>query len=380
MDKQTFFSLIDKYRSGTATAAEKALLEAYYQRLESAGTTGLSTDEEQSLKNTLYQQILSGITPKTIQKNYWRWSAAAAILILLGTGAWLLFLNQPATPPLIAKKETAPVKDLPPGRNAATLTLADGKTIVLDSSSGTISQQGGVTVVNMSGMLSYSTDEASAKPVYNTVTTARGNQYQLILADGSKVWLNSASSLRFPTAFTGAQREVELDGEGYFEIAKNPEQPFIVHFNNNRVEVLGTHFNVNCYNDEETAKTTLVEGKIRIAPAYAKASAGESTILQPGQQAVLTQHAPITINHNVDIEQVMAWKNGWFEFDNTDLKTIMRQISRWYDVDIVYQRSPPADAKFGGRISRNSNLSNILKGLECEELQFKLEGKKLIVQ
>jgi transmembrane sensor len=404
MDKQTFFSLLDKYRDGTASEAERTLVEAYYRRLEMTGATELSPEEEKALKEALYEQVLAGIKNKPparvipIKQRVFRFTTAAAVLlIVLGAAAWYLFFNTkrpgPTTPAVVRQ----PGKDLPPGRNAAILTLADGKTIVLDSSSGTISKQGGVTVINMSGLLSYESAEASAKagetpdkanqPLFNTVTTARGNQYQLVLADGSKVWLNSASSLRFPAVFTGATREVELNGEGYFEIATirqsaGQKVPFIVNIGGHagsRVEVLGTHFNVNCYHDEETVKTTLLEGKVKVGSRQSAIGNCNSAILQPGQQAILTADCRFTIADDIDIDQVMAWKNGWFEFDKTDLKTIMRQISRWYDVDIVYAKACCGTEKYGGRIGRNLNLSNILKVLESQDVHCRLEGKKLIV-
>jgi ferric-dicitrate binding protein FerR (iron transport regulator) len=411
MDKQTFFSLLDKYRDGTASDAERALVEAYYSRLEKAGATELSPEEEALVKEAIYAKVLTGIKEPSakvipIRQQLLRWTAVAAVLLIVfGTAAYYLFFNTKHTDQAIPAMVLQHGKDLPPGRNAATLTLADGKTIVLDSSSGTISTQGSVTVINMSGLLSYETGKAADKanvptealvkagqPLYNTVTTARGNQYQLVLADGSKVWLNSASSLRFPAVFTGATREVELNGEGYFEIAKNPSRPFIVNIgghDGSQVEVLGTHFNVNCYPDEETVKTTLLEGKVKVGnlPAgrqgrqssSAKATADKSAVLIPGQQAVLTADARLTIHDDIDIDQVMAWKNGWFEFDKTDLRTIMRQISRWYDVDIEYAKTPGPE-KFGGRIGRNLNLSNILKVLESQDVHCRLEGKKLIVE
>lgn len=398
MDKQSFFSILDKYQEGTASAAEKALIEAYYHRLEKAGSTELTAAEEAALKEAMYRQIAANMwsTGATVipikRKSYSLVAAAAVLLTLIGAGSYFWLFNKPATLPPVTGTARVKPRDLPPGRDAAVLTLADGKTIILDSASGTISQQGSATVNNTKGMVSYSPSTADGRegPVYNTVSTARGNQYQLILADGSKVWLNSASSLRFPTSFTGSRREVELNGEGYFEIAKDASKPFHVKTQTQDVEVLGTHFNVNAYRDEESIKTTLLEGKVKLsrslsAEALAKAGAigpdsyrEQSAILKPGEQAVLTHNSRFMINDNVDIDQVMAWKNGWFEFDNTDIKTIMRQISRWYDVDVRYE-AKTANETYGGRISRNLNLSNILKMLESYGVHFRLEGKTVVV-
>jgi ferric-dicitrate binding protein FerR (iron transport regulator) len=316
-------------------------------------------------------------------------AAAAVLLTLIGAASYLFLFRKPVTAP--AHAETAKVKprDVPPGRDAALLTLADGRTIVLDSASGTITQQGGATVINLNGQVSYA-NETKDKPttvVYNTISTARGNQYQLILADGSKVWLNSASSLRFPTSFTGDRREVELDGEGYFEIAtlrlrSGQKMPFHVKTKTQDVEVLCTHFNVNAYNDEGSTKTTLLEGAVKVrqwSMVNGQLKTGNEAMLKPGEQAVLSgAHSPFTIDHSPDIDQVMAWKNGWFEFDDTDIRAIMRQISRWYDVDIRYE-TKTGNETYGGRISRNINLSNILKMLELYGVHFKLEGKTLTV-
>lgn len=399
MEKQLFFSLLDKYQAGTASTAEKALIEEYYRRLEMAGTTELSIEEETELKEAMYKQIAvsleereAKVIPITKRKNYNIVAAAAAIVALLGAGGYFWLFKQPARPLPQASVAANKPQDLPPGRDAATLTLADGRTIILDSASGTISKQGGATVINIQGQVSYATSSPSTggnpiaigsgeAAVYNTVTTARGNQYQLILADGSKVWLNSASSLRFPTSFTGNRREVELDGEGYFEVAKDASKPFHVKTRTQDIEVLGTHFNVNAYNDEESTMTTLLEGKVKVVNGQSSMVNGQkqtTVILKPGEQAALTGNSPFTIDHSPDLDKVMAWKNGWFEFDNTDIKVMMRQISRWYDVDIRYELKT-SNETYGGRISRNLNLSNILKMLESYGLHFKLEGKTLTV-
>lgn len=379
MDKQSFFSILDKYQDGTASAAEKALIEEYYRRMEKAGKTELTADEEAEIRRTMYNQIAASFQEPTakvipIKRNYSKVAAAAVVLTMIGAGSYFFLFKKPVTEPAHAETAKTKPRDLPPGHDAAVLTLSDGRTIILDSTSGTISQQGSATVINLNGQVSYA-NTAKDKPapvVYNTISTARGNQYQLILADGSKVWLNSASSLRFPTAFTGEIREVELDGEGYFEVAKNANKPFHVKTKTQDVEVLGTHFNVNAYNDEGVVKTTLLEGSVKV-------KADNSVVLKPGEQSVLSgANSPFTIDYSPDIDQVMAWKNGWFEFDKTEIKAIMRQISRWYDVDIRYEVK--LDSKtYGGRISRNINLSNILKMLELYGVHCKLEGKTLTV-
>ena len=216
----------------------------------------------------------------------------------------------------------------------------------------------------------------NATPVYNTITTANGNQYQLILSDGSRVWLNAASSIRFPTSFSGYERKVEITGEAYFEVAKNAAKPFKVDFKNkagekDEIEVLGTHFNVNTYTDEPEMKTTLLEGSVKIT------AANKMQMLAPGQQARLTING-IELKKNVDLDQVMAWKNGYFLFDNTDIYTLMRQISRWYNIEVIYEPNVKNDVFFG-EIERKAELNEVLKILEVGDLHFKLNGHKLTV-
>lgn len=399
MDKHSFFIILDKYQDGTASRAEKALIEEYYRRLEMAGTTELTSEEEDALKEAMYKQIAARVweqkaTIIPIKRNSYSIVAAAVVMAtLIGAGSYFWIFKKPTITPSPTGMVKVKPQDLPPGRDAATLTLADGKTIILDSANGTISKQGSATVINNNGRVSYANtngNESQPAVVYNKVSTARGNQYQLVLADGSKVWLNSATSLRFPTSFTGNRREVELDGEGYFEITKNAAKPFHVKTRTQDIEVLGTHFNVNAYSDEAAVKTTLLEGSVIVKSEAggqkAEATAQNSVTLKPGEQAVLSQtnsplttdHSPFTIDHSPDIDQVIAWKNGWFEFDDTDIKTIMRQISRWYDVDIRYE-TKTNNEKYGGRISRNLNLSNILKMLENYGVHFRLERKTLYV-
>ncbi len=373
MDKNTLYELIDKYLDGTASPQEKALLEEYYNRLEKMGTLNLSAEEKEALKEEMYHNIQSEISERKIiplyQRSIFRVAAAAVILIFLAAGGYFVFFNRDNKQPIASNKQQ--VKDLPPGKNSAILTLANGKQIILDTAKGTIGKQGGTTVINLSGLLSYQSGENEGEVLYNTVTTARGNQYQLVLPDGSKVWLNSATTLHFPTLFKGNERIVDLDGEGYFEVAHNPSKPFHVQTGNQDVEVLGTHFNINSYKDEKDIKTTLFEGAVRVSKQ------GKITLLKPGEQAI-ADGAAITVNKDVDPDKILAWKNGWFEFDNTDLATIMRQVSRWYDVDIVYEGKPTSET-YGGRISKNLPLSGVMHSLESNGIKFRLEGRKLYV-
>jgi ferric-dicitrate binding protein FerR (iron transport regulator) len=332
------------------------------------------TDAEQRQK--MYTNILKRTRKSNRVIPLWTKIAAAAIIVVVFSIVYFYSNHNPQKQ--IAKTETQQQRfknDVAPGGNKAVLTLANGSQIILDSAAnGTLTQQGNTKIIKLdSGQLSYNTsDVKSTEVLYNTISTPRGGQYQIVLSDGSKVWLNAASSLRFPAFFTGKERDVELTGEAYFEVTKNTAMPFTVTVNDLHVQVLGTHFNINAYNDETSVKTTLLKGSVRVADH-------ESIVnLKPGQQAQLKDNALMVIN-NVDIEKVISWKTGFFEFDNTDLATIMRQISRWYNVDVRYEGKQSGET-FGGRISRELNLSNILSMLETNGVKFRLEGKKLIVQ
>jgi transmembrane sensor len=314
----------------------------------------------------------------SLKERGWQKLAVAALVLLIAGKALLYFL--PASPS--KRKAIDPVPptnyahDRPPGRNNALLTLADGHTITLDSAAnGSLAQQGNTKVIKLNGQIAY-TKTASTKAgeaiLLNTISTARGNQYQLILSDGSKVWLNAASSLRFPTAFSGKERRVEVTGEAYFEIAKNPAMPFKVQAGNGEIDVLGTHFNVNAYADESSVKTTVLEGAVAVKKETAL------QMLAPGQQAEFSPNGGISLSKNVDVTQETAWKDGFFWFNNTDIHSLMRQVSRWYDVEVEF-RGNITDDGFTGKVPRNVPLSKLLNVLEQYDLRFKIEGKKIIV-
>jgi ferric-dicitrate binding protein FerR (iron transport regulator) len=273
-----------------------------------------------------------------------------------------------------------PKGDVMPGGNKAILTLANGSQIVLDSAvNGILTHQGNIKVIKLTnGQLVYENAGARADEVlYNTMSTPRGGQYSLILPDGSRVWLNAVSSIRFPTAFLGEERTVEITGEAYFEIAKDPLRPFRVLVNSGlkdrrlEVAVLGTHFNINAYKDEATIKTTVLEGSVKV-------SHGSShTTIEPGEQTQF-DNGILQIVHDANVTETVAWKDGRFEFKDTDLKTIMRQLMRWYDVDVQYNGNI-SERYFTADISRNKSLSGVLKMLELSDIDFKLEGNKLTV-
>jgi ferric-dicitrate binding protein FerR (iron transport regulator) len=300
--------------------------------------------------------------------HFLRWAAAVLLLIAAGT-TWMLISRQQ----LYDDKKK--MNDPEPGSNKAVLTLGDGASITLDSSlKGRLAMQGNVQLNARPGVLSYSnnTDGAAGTVTYNTLTTPKGGQYQLQLPDGSKVWLNAASSLKYPTAFTGKERRVVLTGEAYFEIAANSAQPFFVTVSNADIAVLGTSFNVMAYRNEITMATTLLEGAVKVSRD------NESGILKPGEQLLMKEGEKIRINHHADTEQAVAWKNGFTSFKGADIRTIMRQVERWYDVEVIYSGDVPARS-FTGDIPRDAHLSELLKILEVSRIKFKLEGRRLTV-
>lgn len=299
-----------------------------------------------------------------------RWAAAAAIFILLGAGAWLMFARKErqTAPPAIAARPA----DVSPGTNKAILTLAGGQQVTLDSTgNGQIAQQGSVRIVNRNGHLVY--EGTTDSILINKVATPRGGQYQFDLPDGSRVWLNAASSITFPTAFAGDERNVTLTGEAYFDVARDKEHPFVVDANGTRISVLGTSFDVMAYADEAALRTTLVQGAVSIRYD------GRDRLLAPGEQAIVQEGRPITVDTHADVDKAIAWKIGYFMFDNTDLKTLMREVSRWYDIDVVYGVTD-FSGKYGGRISRNSSLRQLKDLLEGNGIyHYKIDGRKLIV-
>lgn len=305
------------------------------------------------------------------QKPMRRWWLAAAVLApLLVAGIWLMRNNN--APPVVAK---APAVDIRPGRYTATLTLANGHQVSLDTGrSGKLYQSGSVQVDYKDGQVAYHGPDALVNVIeYNTLSTAKGGIYQLVLPDSTKVWLNAMSSIRYPTAFYGNERHVELTGEAYFEVASRKDQPFTVGVSGAKITVLGTAFDVMAYPEEGKKKMTLVNGAIKVG------SGAESRQLRPGEQAVMEEAGPVTVTSDVNIENVIAWKLGFFQFSHMNIKTLMREIARWYDVDVVYQRTD-LSGEYGGRISRNLNLSDLIGLLEGNGFgNFKIEGRRLIV-
>jgi len=318
-------------------------------------------------------------------KKTWIRVAAAAAILLLITGSYFFFFNKPPKQIILTQSERYK-NDVLPGGNKAILTLGNGQQIILDTTrNGLLAKQNNTNIIKTdSGKLSYHiTNEKPTEILYNTLSTPRGGQYQLTLPDGSEVWLNAASSIKYPTVFNGNERVVEITGEAYFEVKHNSKMPFKVKANNEVIEDLGTHFNINAYADEPIQKTTLLEGSIKIKTENNSNNnnsnniSNNSAILKPGQQSQIINDK-ISIVSDVDVDGVVAWKNGKFAFTELSMEEIMRQISRWYDADIVFDQ--PVPGHFVADISRKEPVSKLLKLLELtDRVHFKIENKKITV-
>jgi transmembrane sensor len=376
MSPQEFIDLYEKYLSGNCTPEEINQLEVYRDSFELKDlpwNDGMGNREEVRL-DILYNLNHNISAPKKSFKGYW--IAAAAILIFALGLVWIADHNSRNVSTEIVQK-TSVGGPVIPGNNKATLTLADGSNIDLtDSKKGLLSKQGSVAVGKSGeGKIVYDAKQAEAKSaaiLYNMISTPRGGQYQVVLSDGTKVWLNAASSIKFPTVFTGHERKVELTGEAYFEVAKNKDMPFKIAVDHMSIEVLGTHFNVDAYKDEEAIKTTLLEGAVKLV------TGNQQAFLKPGQQAVLNQQQSFNIRP-VNTEEAIAWKNGYFIFNNENIQSIMRKVSRWYDVEVVYNGKVD-ERDFGGTVSRFDSVADVLKSLELTgTVHFKMEGRRIIV-
>ncbi|MBL7699037.1 MAG: DUF4974 domain-containing protein [Chitinophagaceae bacterium] len=339
--------------------------------------------------NNIHQSALQ--PERKIHSIKWLYSAAAVILVLLSVGAFYYFNDSPTAN--VAVTPVQPVEnDIQPGGEKAILTLANGSQIVLDDASpGKVAEQGNAEIIkDASGHLVYKgTGQPVNEVMYNTVSTPRGGQYKLVLPDGSGVWLNAISSIKYPTAFTGTERMVEITGEAYFEVSKDAKKPFRVIVNRrsfsqpdqndgssekrNEIQVLGTHFNVNAYSDEPSIKTTLVEGSVKVI------NGNSSSVIKPGQQSQVGDNGKINVISDANLSEALAWKDGRFEFNDADLKTILRQVMRWYNVEVEYQGAL-SERYFTAAISRNKTLSGLLNILKQSDVDFQLNGNKLIVR
>ena len=339
----------------------------------------------------VYNQILERIQENKAAEIIPLWrrlvpQIAAAALLLIVFSLSLYWYTQPVRDQLA--KEQPQKSEIVPGGSKAVLILADGSSVELDTAmNGILAHQGNTDIKKTrEGLLEYDTNSSQTganKTAINTIITPRGGEYRLILPDGTKVWLNAASSLKFPAGFDGRERRVELEGEAYFEVAsryktgrKGEKVPFIVKTAGQEVEVLGTHFNIKAYAEEGDTKTTLLEGSVRVTAMQGNKS--NSRLLVPGQQALLLASGNVLSVSQADLEQAVAWKNGYFKFQREDIRSVMRQISRWYNVDIEY-RGIVTDEEFGGKISRDENITGVLQILKLSNVKCRIEGKKIII-
>ena len=406
MQPKRIKELLQLYKEASITEAELKELEAIISGDNSGSLTvpalkelmeedkeGISYDPERF--DPLFEQVLkvdrlTGDAPEKPVVSLSRKSSvparrtwiryAAAVVLLAGTGSYLFFSKMgrqtadTENENQAVRLEQAPA--IAPGDNRAVLVLANGQTILLDSAAnGSLAQQGNVSVQKLEdGQLAYLGTGAPTGPVgFNSIVTPRGGQYSIMLPDGTKVWLNSASSLRYPVAFTGKTREVELSGEGYFEVAANKKMPFRVKTSGITVNVLGTSFNIMAYSNEESVNTTLVEGAVKVS------GAGSDVLLQPGEQAKAPNSEGKIKVVQADLKETLAWKEGEFRFKRSPIEYIMRQIERWYDVEVVYEQHLP-NAQLSGTVARKENAMEILKLLEATKtVQFRVEDKTIMV-
>ncbi|WP_341834595.1 FecR domain-containing protein [Chitinophaga pollutisoli] len=355
-------------QSGSDTAVQ-AVLEEAWRNYEPA-------DADRQAGAAAMDRVYARLSKETDRSRHhiawWKPAAAAAVLLLAGLGIW----QGTKSPPLpIAQAQQDHTDDAMPGGEKAVLTLSNGRQIVLDSAAdGLLAQQGGATINKLSnGQLVYDDGEApgAGEVMYNTMTTPRGGQYRLTLPDGTKAWLNSASSVTFPTAFVENTRSINITGEVFLEVARDEKKPFTVKANGVEIAVLGTHFNVNAYPEEGAVRTTLIEGKVKVSSA-----AGARTIA-PGEQ-VQAGAGKLEVRRNVNLDEVTGWKNGRFVFEGASITQVMHQLSRWYDMET--DGANPVDDRFYLDVPRSKKLSDVLKALELTgKVKFKIEGKKIIV-
>ena len=349
---------------------EEVLLQNRFDRVEACDKEGLL--RQVGLRTGMLKELPDNIPHRVplLGRSWFRAAAVTTVLALAG-GALLTGIYSRKKEIAVMKQSSATT--VMPGGNKALLTLADGSTVMLDSTGNQVIRQGAVAIHQEGGRLQYAAASHAAVIGYNVLTTPRGGQFQIALPDGTLVWLNAGSYLRYPTAFTGAVRSVELKGEGYFEVAPNATTPFEVKVNDMRVKVLGTHFNITAYQEEKVIKTTLLEGKVSV-------NKGRSTrLLRPGEQSALAVNDSVFSISRPNPDEVLAWKNGLFRFRGENIVNIMQQLARWYDIEPVYEGNMTMKY-FSGTISRKAAITDVLKMLELtEDIHFKIAGRKVIV-
>lgn len=360
--------------------------ERFFRQFTDEEALAATLTEYETSKDIVYNKIKEAVSfqkpaDKKIINIRWfnlrRLTAVAASLLML-TGAFLWWNTQ--------ERDKAPVvqtiRDRQPASHGAVLKLADGKEIMLDEAlDGAVASQGNTRITKQGGLLSYAGSNPANNVLYNTLSTPKGKIYQLLLPDSSRAWLNAASSIRFPTAFAGTERSVEITGEVYFEVRKDAEMPFRVTVNHRAtIDVLGTSFNVNAYDNEDAMRTTLVTGSVRIQ-LLEQGEDGNGVVLKPGQQAQIKHlhiEQSITVVQNANIKNAMGWKDGYFNLDDLTLEALMREVERWYDVEVVYEKEIPAKTFFG-KVNRDLSLLDFMDGLKDWGVRFRLEGRKLII-
>lgn len=400
LQSEQFFKILKKYQAGNASKEEVDFLHAYYEAfgLRADYTSGLEEGKRGLLKDDLKNAVDESITAYQAvrvnagKRTVYRWSISAAIILICAGLGFFYYPkknnfhqavnNRPNKEiPVSDTDSHVPKVDIVPGGSKAVLTLANGQKIrLIDVNNGMLAKQANVQITKIAdGQLVYSIspnhqESSNLKSQYNTIETPKGGRYQLQLPDGTKVWLNSASKLTYPSSFTSHKnRRVVLNGEAYFEVAKDKDRPFLVKTIMQEVEVLGTHFNISSYADEPAVKTTLLEGSVKVIGIN-----GNDKILKPGQQSILTVDN-ITVEDINTKQRAVAWKNDQFVFESDDIQYVMRMISRWYNVDVEYIGDIPEN-KFGGAISKFENISEVLKSLESTgRVKFKIEGRRILV-
>ena len=371
MTKKEAEDLLSKYERGLCSEEEIAWIETWYIHLNEDKELELRlADIEAAESRMMYALNIHKVRMVPLWKKV---SVAASILLVSVLSYYFLQHKE-------VFKDTDQVNvvnAIEPGGNKAVLILADGRQINLEETAkGKLAEESGVTIIKKaSGEIVYDMTGAKGSAIaqnsFNTIATPRGGTYHVLLEDGSKVWLNAASSIKFPSAFSATERTVELKGEAYFEIAKNSTRPFTVKVEGQAIQVLGTKFNVNSYADESKLATTLIEGSVKVSNQFG------NVILKPGEQSQSTVHQKINIRQ-VETEEFLAWKDGMFSFHRADLQTVLRQFERWYNIDVKFEKDVP-DIFFTGKIYRNLNLDDALNNLTFLGVRFKIENRNVTV-
>lgn len=391
ISKEHLQYLLDGLTGNTISRGELEELTGYLHSLKNENLLDASleqvwanisngTDHEEINSNLLYENIISDSRFRKPdhqpQKVSVLWTSrmlryVASLILLSSLGIWF-FLNKDKQKTTEPEEIVTSLKQdtIAPNQHAVLLTLADGSRIVLGKDSdGTLAIQGDSRIEQEEGQIAYKDiglGILGVKPLINTVTTPKGNDFKIVLPDGTKVWLNTLSTISYPVVFDGKERKVKIIGEAYFEVARNPYQPFIVEANGTEVRVLGTHFNVSAYSEENTVKTTLIEGAVKVT------NKGQSALLKPGEQSIASlSKSNIEVN-NIDVEEALAWKNGYFLFNNENIKTVMKSIARWYDITVEYEGNV-GQKTFGGTIERFATIEQLLKSMEMTgAIHFKI--------